>query len=895
MSYPDKIRFAKGESLSGVRTIEKSWSQIAHGFTKGHRAYKDKAESSNAPNILGGPTDNRGKEHINILGRSLITLDFDNLDPDVVVDDFAFLLDMLGYAAIAYTTFSHKTERANGSARLRVIVPLEHEIDKETYPAAARALADEIGFPVGKESFIAAQVMFMPSCMEGFEDQAWSYVVDGRGYPVDAGWSSQGRIGAGAGGNDLDDFMLDIAYEPMDVTDAEVDKALEMYPADGLEYDDWLCVGLALWHQYRGSLGDDGFGRWLDWSEKSQKHDARSMRTKWKSAGGRANPITMASVLARAGGLVAVRDAIGGDADEDGDGNGGADGDGGADVSVAGLSGDAEGGLPEKPKGALAIVEKLSEKAKHINNVSDYDALKQAVLRIPESKLGSDYRGMIAEGIHIFWGKSVGLSKTDIKKALTPDRKKGGAAGGAVGVGAGGAGGVVTEADCWDEERPWWLQGWVYDETDSEFVQIETGHYIKRESFRMKFDRMSECVEHEVDAVSLASKAYPIPTISGRMYWPGMARIFQRVGGAPGLSYLNTWHDGGGSSVKAAPEGSFEVGDDSLEGQACAVFLEHLDRTIADERERRLVLDWMSWVYREPGSRVRWALLLWGIEGNGKSYFHRVMTYLMGRDSRTVAASTIEERFTGWAEGCRLVGIEEIRVSGTNKWRTLDKMKPFISNDEIEVEKKGADPKVVPNFASYMLFTNHADAIPVGDGDRRYFVVFTKHRRKQDLLEEHGGVAGVSRYFKRLFDVSLAGAAGIGRLLLDHEYSSEFDPHGRAPDSEGKNQMRLMHISEEDEALTEALERFKGDYINDSIIDLTELQKLCGFESDIELPKGTHLSHKLIDLGYNKLGRMKARKEMRTIWYRGNKISAEDAARAARGGGINGIDPDVPF
>jgi hypothetical protein len=356
--------------------------------------------------------------------------------------------------------------------------------------------------------------------------------------------------------------------------------------------------------------------------------------------------------------------------------------------------------------------------------------------------------------------------------------------------------------------------------------------------------------------------------------------LFQSTGN--GLSYLNSWLGGGG--VQAAPAGSFEVGDESIEGQACAVFLRHLELTVPDARERRLVMDWLSWVYANPGARVRWALLMWGIEGNGKSYFHRVLGRLMGRDSRTVAASTIEERFTDWAEGCRLIGIEEIRISGTNKWRTLDKMKPFISNDEIEVEGKGVKGKVVPNFASYMLFTNHIDAIPVTDGDRRYFVVFTRQREKQDLLDQHGGEQGVRDYFQTLFDVSMGGVAGIGRLLLDHQVSEEFDPNGRAPDSSGRVEMQMMHVSEEDQALQDAIERFSGPYINGQVIDVTLLQDECDFDEEIELPRGRGLSHKLTAMGYTRgRVRVRVRKKLRTYWYKPNRISAEEAERILRG------------
>ena len=851
------VRFAYGQTLSGVVTRTETWDKIARVITGKLRVYKDKAESSNAPNILGGPTDNKGKEDRNILSRSLLTLDFDDLPDDFEPDDMAFALDMLGYSAAAYSTFSHKTERAGGKSRLRVVVLLAEEIPKEWYAAAVRSFVDELGIECSPESYTVAQVMFLHSAMVGFEDQAWTHVVDGVAYPVDESWSDGVEPdGSDGGGDDLDDMIADLAYEPMDVTWSEVDKALELFGAEGLEYDDWLMVGLALWHQSCGSVGDDGLGRWLAWSRKSSKHDGKLMRKKWKSMGGRKTPVTMASVFARVGGLSVVREALGGGQESDEVVEGG-------EVAEAG-----------KVSSSVALLDKLSTKAAEVDSIEEYDAFKKALQRLPETRLGSDYRDMIAEELYSGWGKGSGLTKAGIRKALTFDRSAMKGKHKALNGGPKG-GDVIGEADCWNEEYPDWLQGWVYDEVGAEFVQLDTGHAIKREPFGMKFDRRPECAEHEVGAATLSSSIFPIPTVAGRMYWPGEGKVFQD---RKGLTYINTWLADGGTNAVVPERGSFEVGDDSIEGQACALFLAHLEMTVADPRERELMLDWMSFVYANPGARVRWALLLWGIEGNGKSYFHRVLGRLMGADSRTVTASLIEERFTDWAEGCRLIGIEEIRVSGTNKWRTLDKMKPFISNDEIQVEGKGMKAHVVPNFASYMLFTNHIDAIPVTEGDRRYFVVFTRHRTKQELLDQHGGDQGVKDYFQRLFDVSLAGAGGIGRMLLDRQYGSEFDPNGRAPDSRGREEMRMMHVTEEDEAVSDALERYRGPHVNELLVDITQLQDDCLMDGgEIELPKAKALAYKLSEMGYARGNRVKARGRPRTFWYKPNRISEAEA------------------
>lgn len=146
-----------------------------------------------------------------------------------------------------------------------------------------------------------------------------------------------------------------------------------------------------------------------------------------------------------------------------------------------------------------------------------------------------------------------------------------------------------------------------------------------------------------------------------------------------------------------------------------------------------LLLDFLAYVYQNPGKRVRWAIVLFGIQGNGKSFWVELMKRLMGHNAGEVAGTTVAQRFTGWAVNKLFIAIEEIRVPSESKYAILDKMKPFITNREVDVEFKGQDNRTVPNFASYMMLTNHDDALPLDDDDRRYCVIETKHRTKADI------------------------------------------------------------------------------------------------------------------------------------------------------------------
>ena len=59
----------------------------------------------------------------------------------------------------------------------------------------------------------------------------------------------------------------------------DISEVLEFIENDGLEYDEWIAVGMAI-HEEGGS-----YEQWATWSSKSSKHDESQMRVKWESFG----------------------------------------------------------------------------------------------------------------------------------------------------------------------------------------------------------------------------------------------------------------------------------------------------------------------------------------------------------------------------------------------------------------------------------------------------------------------------------------------------------------------------------------------------------------------------------------------------------------------------------
>jgi hypothetical protein len=203
---------------------------------------------------------------------------------------------------------------------------------------------------------------------------------------------------------------------------------------------------------------------------------------------------------------------------------------------------------------------------------------------------------------------------------------------------------------------PDWAEGWVYNETLMEFHHVATGHSIKTGAFNAKFNRKQECHEAECTASSLVSRH--MTTVANTMFWPCEDQIITHNG----LDYVNVFrrHD-----VVPVEASTFDA------ELAVQRIIDHAFSLATDPTEADLLLDFLAYVYQNPAKRVRWAILLFGIQGNGKSFFVELMKRLMGHNAGEVAGTTIAQRFTGWAVNKLFIAIEEIRVPSESKYAVM--------------------------------------------------------------------------------------------------------------------------------------------------------------------------------------------------------------------------------
>jgi len=778
---------AVGTDLGSVQNKSLSWDTIVERMTR-----HEVAVAKGGRYFVGGEYSSTERKEANLLNRSLLTLDIDNV-VGMTIDDIEFMLIMtLDCAFVAYSTFSHTPEHP----KIRVVVPLSRPVSPTEYREVSKdfaALLPDLSFDPC--SFTPNQLMYLPACPD--LSVAWSVAQGDAPYVVPDVISVASR-------SEVDDLERAVLDQPLDISDDEVDAYLAGYQAQSLEYDEWIRVGAALHHQFRGDVAT-GFKRWLDWSAKSDKHDDRQMQVKWRSFGNSTRVVTFASVihLARAQGVEVERSVA---------------------VTVEN-----------------SAFERLLEVAAGVDDMAAYDDFKSRIQNISATVLPLDKRALLAQEVYDAWGKDRGLTKSDIKAQLKPSTK-----------------GKLEKV-----EKPGWLEPWVYIESTCEYYERELHYAIKREAFNQKYARtMTVAFGDDAMLASVyAANHCDIETVVDLLFWPGAGQFVLHEG----KRYLNTYRETGIAPCGALDEDAQAVVD---------MFMAHVRFMIESEDEQRLLIDYLAWIIQHPGSKINWALLLQGAQGVGKSYFAVVMQNLLGEMCRNVEPMALSGRFTSWAYGAVLAVIEEIRISGDNRFELIDRLKPFVSNNVIQIEAKGQDHRTVPNFQSYLLLTNHKDALPVNENDRRYAPIFSRVQSEQQLFDELGGRQGADAYFTKLFDDSERRADALSFFLRNWKISEGFSAKGRAPQTSAREEMIALGVSPDRSLIEDAIDLHQCDVINDKVLDVTWLNKLCEGEGTM-LPKTRAVSAILLEMGYRQVTgrRIKVSKtnSYHYVWCKGDE------------------------
>ena len=358
------------------------------------------------------------------------------------------------------------------------------------------------------------------------------------------------------------------------------------------------------------------------------------------------------------------------------------------------------------------------------------------------------------------------------------------------------------------------FRGCVYIEQENRVMRTG-GQMLKPEQFRVRFggytftlDQANEKVTRDAWEAFTQSQILRPPIVDRTAFRPQMppgALIHE-----PGRTVVNNYWP------ITVPR---KVGD-------ITPFTNHVRLLIPDDRDREIALSYMASLVQNKGKKFQWAILIQGVQGNGKTMLARCVSEAVGNTfTFWPDAAGLESDFNGWLENIIFVGVEEIKVA-EHQAKMIEKLKVMITGGQMQVQRKGIDQASKDICANFIFTTNYKNALPLDENDRRFCVFYTPHQHVSDMVRDR--IDKSTDYFPNLYDWLRAdGYAIVSEFLHTYPINPEFDPAGRcqrAPDTTSTKMAITESASRIEQEILEAialdLPGFRGGYISSKMLDI---------------------------------------------------------------------------
>ena len=246
-------------------------------------------------------------------------------------------------------------------------------------------------------------------------------------------------------------------------------------------------------------------------------------------------------------------------------------------------------------------------------------------------------------------------------------------------------------------------------------------------------------------------------------------------------------------------------------------FLNHVAKLLPVERDRQILLSWMAACVQYVGKKFYWSPVLQGTQGNGKSFFARVMQHAVSPEySFAARSSDIGKDFNSWLERALFVSVDDVRISDPEMY---DRLKPLLTEKTQSIEGKGIDQAAKRVFANFMFSMNDKRNLPKSSSERRFAVFYTAQQRKEDLARD--GMTGA--YMTELHDWANGegawashgedyGMAVITHYLRNYAIPDDLNPARAghvAPDTSSSAEAESVAMGPREQEVLEAIESWQ--------------------------------------------------------------------------------------
>lgn len=257
-----------------------------------------------------------------------------------------------------------------------------------------------------------------------------------------------------------------------------------------------------------------------------------------------------------------------------------------------------------------------------------------------------------------------------------------------------------------------WKAEWVFDKQTQEAVNIFTGERAHRSNFRFNLSEKTDGKSGKFKADLYLAAPDKITVMGTRYTPPRPAPLFHD---SEGRLWLNKFQTPG-------------WGDGAFDQRYVDTFLKHLEILCPIPAEREYFLNWITCKVNNPAFRGAGIIMTTPEYGTGRDTLGRMLKLLLGADNITNVRSE-DLLFGTWNDFLenQLVICNELTDGDrrTGYYKAFEKLKELI---DPQSKKTRLNCKYVRQydaeiFASFLLFSNHEDPLPVGENDRRLYVI----------------------------------------------------------------------------------------------------------------------------------------------------------------------------
>ena len=204
---------------------------------------------------------------------------------------------------------------------------------------------------------------------------------------------------------------------------------------------------------------------------------------------------------------------------------------------------------------------------------------------------------------------------------------------------------------------------------------------------------------------------------------------------------------------------------------------EFLAYLVPAAHERAHLEKMIAWTVRNPGKKLRHALLLQSkSQGIGKTTLADIWRALLGfENTRKTNSEEMSSNYQSYMADSLLIVLEELSLG--SGMTVYNKLKDLISGDTAIVNEKYMKQKEVPNLANFVFLSNLDAPLLIERADRRFFVIDSPAEKRDPE-------------FWSQFYAWWKSNLGVVRGYFDSVDLSDFQPDAPPPETEAKERLK---------------------------------------------------------------------------------------------------------